>query len=451
MATCTCGCSPCRCVTASETSDTECEDPGIVTEGAYSSVFNEGMCDRRLLPFRGTDGEGEPITDTEIALKHAVQVQDDAGNVKWSEEPCYEPPTKVVKVANDVEAAVLTNYIPYVEGKEETGCERRLMGSADIASGQWKMVWIASLQMWTTVPDVETELPDLCTTLVASFVLDPANVAGYLIQLLATEHLAVGVSVIIAGYELVVTEIIDSEYVRVVQVTAPAAPVTIDEGETVCNIGFRPCPQSEEPYADTIPGCFENRVIALTVPVDVNGMAVPGLLWRNQLGTWSFLAAPVDAGTGIVDPDLFLATPTDPAASVANLPSFRAKPGFTFITPVTIFSQVTGGYPTNDTQTITLSGTAGFVVGSTAALISIDVLANTTTAIYQAYIKINGIIRAHVIVGTGTTGSAMYNGPFLVPLDATSEVDVEVEYTITVAGNPATGFTATVHVNGYFG
>jgi hypothetical protein len=407
------------------------------------------LCPKRLLPYRGEDEDGNPNTDTNDPLKAGILVQTEAGVVKWSASPCNKPEEDVIKVANDSEAAIDTNYIPFVIGKAEDGCDRRLVGSPDEESGQWKMVWVADRQEWTTVPDPELEFTDLCTELVADLILDPDNVEGYLVQVLTTATMAVGVSLKISGYEMVVTEIVDSEYVRVESVFELAAPATIQEGTSVCNIGFRPCPRVEEPYADTIPGCLNDQVVSLEVPAAVNGMAIPGMLWRDQLGKWSFLPVPVDAVNGIVSSNYMLVTPASPQAAVANIPGFRSIPGFRMLSPVTIYTQHTAGMPVDDTKSVTLSGTAGFIVGAKAVLLTIAYHTITGTASFHVYVKVNGITRSHILTEP-TDGDADVNQFIVeVPDDTILELEVDLDIGGGVIGTMQI-FHLDIFVDGYY-
>jgi len=444
-----CGCSPCNCTTVTETAAVECVDPGLTNEAAYAGVFTEELCSKRLIPFRGLDLDDNQVTDTAEPLQSGVLVQRESGQVQWSNEPLYENPTSVIKVANDTEAANIGNYIPFTLGKTIDFRERKLMGSPDTASGQWKMVWVASVQQWTTVPDITPELPTLCSELVASFTLDPANTDGYLIQLESTEHLSVGVSVMVNGYELMVTEVVDDEFVRVKHMVTPAAPVAINEGEIVCNIGYRPCPQTEEAFADTLPACKDNQVVSLTVPADISGMKAPGFLWRDQLGQWAFLPAPVDGVTGIINPNLFFATPAAPADNVANLPVFRGLPKFNFIAPTTIFSQITAGLATAQTTVVTLSGTAGFVAGATAAIINISIWGILSAGGgIRTYVKINNVTAA-VCFLTSAFGADADNNQIMIEVPVSTNVSIEV-LPVNAGGVPVgAGSEIIVSVGGY--
>jgi hypothetical protein len=323
MSSCSCGCSPCCCNTSGETDASECIDPGIVKTAAYASVINEDMCGRRLAAYRGLRDDGTPDTRPSSPLKGAVMTQNAEGIVGWAAGSCGDPPKKIVKVANDTDAATATNFVARLVGKDDDHCDVSLAGSADAASGQWKLVWVSSMQKWTTVPDTGegSVNTDLCTTLVTALVISPGT-EEYVTEVLATEHVAAGVSIKIQGYEFVVTEVINTEYLRVELLDTISAPVTIAAGETVCNIGFRPCPRSVAPYADNIVACLNGGAVAVELPDDVNDVAVPGFWWRDQLGRVQFVAAPVDETTGLIKPSYALRTPAVPQAGGANLPSF---------------------------------------------------------------------------------------------------------------------------------
>ncbi len=325
MSSCSCGCSPCCCNTNGETDASECIDPGIVKTSAYAAVINEDMCGRRLSAYRGLRDDGTQDTRPGSPLKAAILTQNADGEVKWAAGSCADPPKKVVKVANDTDAADTANFVSRLVAKGTDHCDVSLAGSADAASGQWKLVWVASMQSWTTVPDTGegSVTTDLCTTLGAAMVISPGT-EEYVVEVLATDHIAAGVSLKIQGYEFVVTEVINDEYLRVEILDAISAPVTIAAGETVCNIGFRPCPRSVAPYADNMVSCLNGAAVSVELPADVNDVPVPGFWWRDQLGRVQFVAAPVNATTGLVEPGYALRTPATPVAGGSNLPTFQA-------------------------------------------------------------------------------------------------------------------------------
>jgi hypothetical protein len=320
---CSCGCSPCCCPTAGEVDPSECLDPGITKTSAYASVFNEDMCPRRLVSFRGLKDDGSPDTNPSSALRAAVLIQDALGDVRWSESPCNDPPEFRASVVNDAQAADPTNYVPSITAKNTSDCDVALVGSSDTASGNWKLVWVASLQKWTTVPDTGEggTATDLCTSLETGLVIDPGT-EEYVLEVSSTTLMALGVSIKVGQYEFVVTEIIDGTYVRAELITTITSPASLPIGENVCNIGFRPCPRATAPYADNIVTCLGGSPVAVEFPDDVNNTPVPGLWWRDQLGRVVFIPVPVDSVTGVVKPNYILKTPANPGGSAANQPSF---------------------------------------------------------------------------------------------------------------------------------
>lgn len=282
------------------------------------------MCQRRLASYRGLKDDGSPNLNPGEPLKAAILVQDADGDVRWAAGSCADPTKKIAKVANDTDAADLTKYVNRLIAKGDDHCDLSLAGSDDVNSGQWKLVWVASLQKWTTVPDTGegSVNTDLCTTLEAGIVVDPGT-SEYVLNVSSSGHMALGVSLKVATYEFVVTEIIADDYVRAELVTTIYGPATVAAGETICNIGFRPCPRATAPYADNLITCLNNSPVAIDMPDDVNDVAVPGLWWRNQLGRIQFLAAPVNATTGIIEPGYVLKTPVSPSAGGTNTPSFQ--------------------------------------------------------------------------------------------------------------------------------
>lgn len=321
---CSCGCSPCCCGTAGEIDVSECLDPGIVKTSSYAAVINEDMCQRRLASYRGLKDDGTPNTNSNDPLQPALLVQDVDGEVRWSASPCNKPPTYRARVSNDDQAAEPINYIKNLVGKTSDGCDVSLAGSSDTASGQWKLVWVASTQSWTSVPDTGegTVTSDLCTTVVTGFVVAPGT-TEYVIEVSSTDHMALGVSIKTGAYEFVVTEIINDVYVRGDLVSTITSPFSITAGESLCNIGFRPCPRATAPYADNVVTCLNGGPVAVEFPENVNGQSVPGLWWRDQLGRVVFLNAPVDPITGLVLPNYTFKTPANPGGSAANLPVFQ--------------------------------------------------------------------------------------------------------------------------------
>lgn len=420
----------------------------MLKQGSYAPVIKDDMCLRRLPSFRGFDEDGDVNTNTNDPLLPGVYTQDDEGNVGWSNQTFNNPPDRKIRVANTTQGADAGNYVKTLIGRGDDHGELDLIGSEDTTTGQWKLVWVASVQKWTTVPDDSSEQDSLCTTLMADAVLDPDNTTGFLLQVETTAFLAVGVSLKIGTYELSVTEIVDDDYVRVELITVLGSPATIEEGEQVCNIGFRPCPRTEEPYADTVVCCLDDVPVAIEMPANVNDVPVPGLWWRNQLGQVGFVAAPVNGSSGIISPNLILTTPEAPVVDGANLPSFRAAPGYTFLsTPTTVYTQASGGAPANDTEVVTLSGTTGYVSGAIAALMSVDVWGISTSSDYHCYIKVNGVVRAHILL-VAAYGSQGDVNQFLAPIPSDTEMEIEVEVVVGTAGTYS-GFNVSVVVEGY--
>lgn len=404
---CSCGCSPCCCDTSGETDPTECLDPGIVKSGSYLHVLAENLCPRRLMAFRGLRADGSPVTDTSQPLLPGIAVQDAEGVVKWTNQSVHLPPTDQIRVANDEQATDDTNFIPYIIGKDADGKEFKLVGTSDTNTGQWKSVWISAKQKWTTVPDVEADVTDLCTLLASDTVLNPTGAS--VLELESVEHIAVGVSVKTGEYEMYVTEIIDEDYIRVEMVTVLAGPVTLRAGASLCNIGFRPCPRSTAAYVQNLVGCVDNNPKGFTFPADVNSVPVPGLFWRDQLGQITFLAAPVNGTTGLVTPDFVLKLPSAPVAGNANKPSFvqfSQKP--TWLSGKIVVGSKYSGSPaapsfaieddlvsaTPHSGTFDMTTVPGYVSGSGVAIVRAitfaDVGPSGTEALSQ--VQLNGLV-----------------------------------------------------------
>jgi hypothetical protein len=407
---CSCGCSPCCCNTIGEVDASECLDPGITKTGAYASVINEDMCPRRVHAYRGLKDDGSLNTDPAAPLKAAVFTQTSEGDVGWTDSPCYLPPTKLVRVANDDQAADPTNFVKYLLAKNDSGCEVALTGSTDVTSGQWRLVWVASTRKWTTVPDTgENELnSSLCTTLMSDVTVDE-DTTEVILRFASTAIMSVGVSVKVNSREFAVTEVIDEEYVRAEVIDlVTGSPVTLEGGSTVCCIGFRPCPRSIEPYADTMVACLNNVPVALETPEDVHGKKVPGLWWRDQLGQVSFLPFPVDPDTGIVLPNYAFHTPADPSGDGANIPQFSsaAQKAQWLAGKVTVASKFTGSPSSpsfgieDDVISVTphsgsfdMTGVAGYTAGKSVAVVRAVVLVDESTGAHvHAQIKLNNLV-----------------------------------------------------------
>ncbi len=432
---CSCGCTPCGCPTSGEIDASECLDPGIVRTGTYASVLTEDMCERRLASFRGFKDDGTLETRTSVPLKAAVMTQDAEGVVSWSDSPCNDPTEKMARVANDEQAAITTNYVPKLLAKGDAGCDVSLVGSDDESSGQWKLVWVASMQKWTTVPDLgDGEFTsDLCTTLVASVVIDP-DTESYVLNVGSSSLMAVGVSVKVQTYELVITEIIDEDYVRAELVTDIGGPTTIFAGESLCNIGFRPCPRSAAPYADNLVACLAGSAVSIEFPADVNSVPVPGMWWRDQLGRVAFLAAPVNGTTGLVEPNYALSTPTTPVAGQANTPTFKVfsqKPTW-LGTKVQVATKIDGApagptfaneddmvavAPYSGTYNMAGGTVPGYVAGSSVAILRAVCYADTIGATEAlAQVIVNGLVLSEAWIDSGNSFGFQNSNVFEAPL-----------------------------------
>lgn len=445
---CSCGCSPCSCGTAGEIDPTECVDPGIIRNGAYATVLSEGLCPRRLAPFRGFKDNGAPVTDANAPLVPGVFVQDEEGNVKWTDRPKYTAPEKTIRVGTDAQAADTTNYIDTIDGKDADGNEKALVGTNDASSGNWRMVWVSSMQKWTTVPDTEPELgTDLCTVLLADAVLDPSNTSGFLLNVESTAHIAAGVSVKIQSYELAVTEVIDDHYIRVELVTDLTSPATIDEGASLCNIGFRPCPRTTEAYADTLVACLNNRPVSLEVPEDVNDIPVPGFFWRDQKGQIAFVPAPVNGTTGLIAPNQILATPASPVAGQSNLPGFIPySTGYTWVTPAVAFTQ-SGSGPATGTFTFDVAGVTGYPSGAKVVILDVSLVAGTHSSFYTAFVKVNGFTAALMKL-TSSFASGSDSGQILIPIESSTVLTMVISKT---GSNGNSDWNLDINVVGFIG
>lgn len=319
MALCsTCSCYPCGCPPCpAESQEGYCDDPGIVTSGQYASVLNDELCDRRLVPWRGLDEDGNIQTDTNEPLKPAYAVQDPVGKVRWNDQPGVVFPE--------------TNELDSISGHVD-GLERSFKGPAGTVKD---MRWDGTGWVLVDPPGTDDAI-NTCTATSATFTIDPV-VDTYVVIVVSTENFVEGLSVMVGGYEFKVDEVIDATHLRLVPVETPLAVEDIESGSTLCSIGFRPCPAGEEDSPTELVFCENGRPVTITAPDDVDGKKVPFGVWRGQDGTWHTVDVPVD-GDGLPEPGFVLMTPAAPVAGQPNIPSFQTYGGSSGIA----ISDVTG-------------------------------------------------------------------------------------------------------------
>lgn len=414
MACCSsCNYTPCSCAPITgEVDAPQCLPPGSELKLDSIGGFDEFNCARALTPFRGFDGSGNAITNESLPYQTGFIQQDDQGQIFWTnrpEIPLVDDPIGLQLVGD---LANPTNSIPSLVGVNAAGEWAEVVGR----TGQ-----TASTVKWypTTGFTLEQDATDdgVCTTLTTAFTLDP-TVSTYVLTVASSAAFTTGLSAMINGKEYVVAAVLSGTQIRVTAAFTPAAVEVITAGVSVCGVGFRPVSGITSSYVDSITGSLSGASATLTFPSDVASQKVPGLFWRDQLGKVSFLPAPVN-GSGVIVPNQILKTPTSPTSGAANVPTFVPIPGgYTWITPYLAYSQ-TGAGPTAGTFTFDTTTTPGYVAGSTAVILDIQLIAATTSSYYDATVKINGLNG----VGTALTNSFAADvdtNQLIIPLTSTT-------------------------------
>jgi hypothetical protein len=255
----------------------------------------------------------------------------------------------------------------------------------------------------------------------------------------------------IATKEYVVTQVLSPNLVRIKSNYVPTAPATIPLGTPMCSIGFRPISGTSSAFVDTLSGSLAGASATLTLPPDVASQKVPGLFWRDQTGKVSFLPAPVNGTTGLINPNLILKTPNTSTAGSPNLPTFVPIPGgYTWLpTPSTIASftlSISSGGPTPGSisydvgplgpagaKMVILDINAGFALVSTSGGASVD-------------LTINGFFAARLNVGN-SFGSSSDTNQIIVPIESSTVLTLN---TVKV-GSINNSYSQTVRVLGFIG
>jgi hypothetical protein len=414
MACCSsCYCTPCSCAPITGEADApQCLPTGSELKLDSIGGFDEFNCPKALVPFRGFDAQGNAITNESVPYQIGFIQQDVQGRIFWTnrpEIPLAEDDIGIQLVGDQANPA---NSIPSLVGVDSDGVWSKVVAR----TGQ-----TASTMKWypTTGFTLETDPDDagVCTKLATSLTLDP-TISTYVLTVESSAMFTTGVSVMLDAREFVIAAVLSSTQIRVTPAFTISAVDVIPAGLSVCGIGFRPVSGITSSYVDTITGSLSGASASLTFPSDVSSQKVPGLFWRDQLGKVSFLAAPVN-GSGVIVPNQILKTPTSPTSGAANLPTFVPIPGgYTWITPHLAYSQ-TGAGPTVGTFTFDTTTTPGYVAGSTAVILDIQLIAATSSSYYDATVKINGFNG----VGTALTNSFAADvdtNQLIIPLTSTT-------------------------------
>ena len=451
MACCSsCNYTPCSCATITGEADApQCLPPG--SEVALDSVggFDEFNCARALNPFRGFDSKGDPITLVTTPTEAAFLFQDSTGNVCWTDRPKVVLPEQQIGLATASTTPATTNSIPNLVGVD--------------ATGQWKEIAARTGQTASTVkwnpttgftlkPD--SNEPSLCTSLTSPLTLTAGSTA-YTAFVASVSSFTVGISVVILSKEYLVTAIDTALNTLALTAAVPSAStVPLPSGTFVCGVGYKPVSGISSPYVDTLTGSLGGASSKLEFSPDaVNGKKVPGLFWRDQAGQVSFLAAPVD-GSGLIVPNQILKTPStvSSATNAPNLPTFVPAPGgYTWITPyqVAVLSQVASSSPVNGTFTFNVPDTTGWVAGSKAVILDVQLIAATNTQLYKTVVSINGLNACAAYLGASFSTVTDTN-QLTVPIISATTLTMLVT-TITQNAGTYSNWSLIVKVVGFIG
>ena len=443
MACCSsCYCTPCSCDPITGEADApQCLPPGSELKLDSIGGFDEFNCPKALVPFRGFDSGGNAITNESVPYQIGFIQQDAQGQIFWTNRPEIPLVDDQIGLQLSGDLANPTNSIPSLVGVNAAGEWAEVIGR----TGQ-----TASTMKWypTTGFTLEQDGSDegVCTTLTASFTLDP-TISTYVLIVASSAAFTTGLSVMIDAKEYVVAAVLSSTQIRVTPAFTPAAVGVVAAGTSVCGIGFRPVSGITSSYVDSITGSLSGVSATLTFPSDVAAQKVPGLFWRDQLGKISFLPAPVN-GSGVIVPNQILKTPTSPTSGAANLPTFISIPGgYTWITPYLAYSQVGTG-PTVGTFTFNTTTTPGYVAGSTAVILDVQLYAATTSSYYTAFVEISGF-RAVATSLTNSYAEEADTNQMIVPIVSSTTLNIVVTNTGPSAGN--NNWNLSIRVVGFIG
>lgn len=444
MACCSsCNYTPCSCAPITgEVDAPQCLPPGSELKLDSIGGFDEFNCARALTPFRGFDGSGNAITDESFPYQTGFIQQDDQGQIFWTnrpEIPLVDDPIGLQLLGDLADPA---NSVPSLVGVNAAGEWAEVIGR----TGQ-----TASTVKWypTTGFTLEQDGSDegVCTTLTASFTLDP-TISTYVLIVASSAAFTTGLSVMIDAKEYVVAAVLSSTQIRVTAAFTPSAVEVITAGNSVCGVGFRPVSGITSSYVDSITGSLSGASATLTFPSDVASQKVPGLFWRDQLGKVSFLPAPVNGTTGLITPNQILKTPTTPVSGAANVPTFVPIPGgYTWITPYLAYSQ-SGVGPTVGTFTFNTTTTPGYVAGSTAVILDVQLYAATNNSYYSAFVEVSGF-RAVATSLTNSFAADADTNQLIVPIVSSTTLNIVVTKTGPGAGN--NDWNLSIRVVGFIG
>jgi hypothetical protein len=394
-----------------------------------------------LVPFRGFDAQGDAITNESVPYQIGFIQQDAQGQIFWTNRPEIPLAEDDIGIQIAGDQANPANSLPSLVGVNSDGVWSKVVARTGQAASTMK--WYPTTGFTLEADSTE---PSSCTSLVQSLTLVAGSTGPYLAFVDSSSFFTVGLSVLLSSVEYLVTAV----GTGTLTLTAAAAPVStaaLPIGTFLCGVGFRPVSGITSSFVDTLTGSLSGASASLTFPADVSSQKVPGLFWRDQLGKVSFLAAPVN-GSGVIVPNQILKTPTSPTSGAANLPTFVPIPGgYTWITPYLAYSQ-TGVGPTGGTFTFDTTTTPGYVAGSTAVILDVQLIAATTSSYYTARVVINGLNSVGTSLTSGFAADVDTNQLF-VPITSTTTLSIVVINTGPSAGN--NNWNLSIRVIGFIG
>jgi len=455
MASCSsCYCTPCSCAPITGEADApQCLPPG--SEVALDSIggFDEFNCARALNPFRGFDAKGDPVTIVTTPTQAAFLVQDVAGNSCWSDRPKVILPEQQIGLASASTTPATANSIPNLVGVDTTGQWKKIAANTSQTASTVKWNPTAG---FTLKPD--SNEPSLCTSLTSPLTLTAGSTDPLTAIVASTASFTKGISVVILSKEYLVTALTGTT-LTLTPAVASDTTGPLPNGTFVCGIGFKPVSGIASSYVDTLTGSLTTSGTttsnSLTFDADVAGKKKPGLFWRDQLGQVTFIAAPVDATTGLITPNLTLKTPSVPTTNGANKLEFVPAPGaYTWITPTNISSYTYDvslspyGGPSTTPLVYNLFTAPGYQTGAKMVILDCKVMLSlgNTAVTSNVELKINDLFIAFV-QSSSSFGSATDTNQIIVPIPTNGNLTLAT----TKNGSINNAYSQTIRVLGYIG
>jgi len=415
--------------------------------------FDEFNCARALNPFRGFDAKGDPVTIVTTPTQAAFLVQDAAGNSCWSDRPKVILPEQQIGLASASTTPATANSIPNLVGVDTTGQWKKIAANTSQTASTVKWNPTAG---FTLKPD--SNEPSLCTSLTSPLTLTAGSTDPLTAIVASTASFTKGISVVILSKEYLVTALTGTT-LTLTPAVASDTTGPLPNGTFVCGIGFKPVSGIASSYVDTLTGSLTTSGTttsnSLTFDADVAGKKKPGLFWRDQLGQVTFIAAPVDATTGLITPNLTLKTPSVPTTNGANKLEFVPAPGaYTWITPTNISSYTYDvslspyGGPSTTPLVYNLFTAPGYQTGAKMVILDCKVMLSlgNTAVTSNVELKINDLFIAFV-QSSSSFGSATDTNQIIVPIPTNGNLTLAT----TKNGSINNAYSQTIRVLGYIG